>query len=132
MSNAAPRLAALVAALATAIAIVGIGCGGDAPASTDDAAPRADAQQQRGEPRQQAAPNAPPDRFIAVSAGWEHTCGLRESGAIECWGYNLMGQADAPSGRFSAVSAGNWHTCGLRDRGEIVCWGAVRGAKRMR
>ena len=58
-----------------------------------------------------------------VSAGREHSCGLRETGAVECWGYNYSGQTDAPAGRFSAVSAGGWHTCGLRETGAVECWG---------
>ena len=66
---------------------------------------------------------APAGRFTAVSAGDDHTCGLRESGAIECWGRNLEGQTDAPAGRFMAVSAGFQHTCGLRESGAIECWG---------
>ena len=52
-----------------------------------------------------------------------HTCGLRTSGAIECWGGNTLGQSDAPGGSFSAVSAGWAHTCGLRPNGAIECWG---------
>ena len=66
----------------------------------------------------------PRDLFTAVSAGDAHTCGLRESGEIVCWGANGAGQTDVPSGRFGAVSAGGAHTCGLREGGEIVCWGA--------
>ena len=62
--------------------------------------------------------------FTAVSAGGEHTCGLRESGAIECWGNNNYGQSDAPEGSFTAVSAGRYHSCGLRKSGAIECWGA--------
>ena len=59
-----------------------------------------------------------------ISAGYHHTCALRESGAIECWGANNYGQTDAPAGSFRAVSAGGWHSCGLRTNGEIECWGA--------
>ena len=61
--------------------------------------------------------------FSAVSAGGGHTCGLRETGAVECWGNNDVGQTDAPAGRFSAVSAGGGHTCGLRETGAVECWG---------
>ena len=62
-------------------------------------------------------------RFTAVSAGGSHTCGLRESGAIECWGDNEYGQTDVPGGSFSAVSAGSRHTCALRASGAVECWG---------
>ena len=64
--------------------------------------------------------------FTAVSAGEQHTCGLRESGAIECWGGNEFGQSDAPEGgyTYTAVSAGERHSCGLRESGVIECWGA--------
>ena len=100
MPNVARRAATLVAALAVAfavaIAIIAIGCAGDTPPPTDDAAPRAIAQQ-RDESQQQAASNAPPDRFVTVSAGAGHACGLGENGAIGCWGYNGDEQADAPT-----------------------------------
>ena len=61
--------------------------------------------------------------FTTVSAGGEHSCGLRESGAIECWGNNNFGQSDAPEGDFTAVSAGRSHSCALRSTGAIECWG---------
>ena len=60
--------------------------------------------------------------FSAVSAGVDHTCGLRTDGTIICWGLNSHGQADAPPGSFTAVSAGT-HSCGLRSNGSVVCWG---------
>ena len=61
--------------------------------------------------------------FTAVSAGGGHSCGLRESGEIECWGNNDEGQADALGGSFSAVSTGGSHSCGLRPSGAVECWG---------
>ena len=66
-----------------------------------------------------------PPRYIAVSAGDSHTCAIRDTGAIECWGYNGDGQADAPEGRFTAVSASAHrnYTCAIRESGEIACWG---------
>ena len=61
--------------------------------------------------------------FTQVSAGGDHSCGLRSDGAITCWGNNEEGQLDAPSGSFTQVSAGGIHSCGLRSDGKIACWG---------
>ena len=58
-----------------------------------------------------------------VSAGGDHTCGLRASGSIKCWGNNLNGQADEQAGPFTQVSAGGDHTCGLAPDGSVACWG---------
>ena len=78
--------------------------------------------------------DAPTGSFSAVSAGGSHTCGLRESGAIECWGSNYFGQSSPPDVEgqsspptatgFTAVSAGRQHSCGLRTSGAIECWGS--------
>ena len=63
-------------------------------------------------------------RYTAVSAGGGHTCAIRESGEIACWGLNEYGQTDAPPGKFRAVSAGGRHTCAIRESGAIECWGS--------
>ena len=70
-----------------------------------------------------ARADTPIGPFVAVEAGWEHTCGLLTDGAVACWGWNDEGQADAPGGRFSAVAAGGEHSCGLRTDGTLICWG---------
>ena len=74
--------------------------------------------------------DAPDGMFSAVSASENHTCGLRTSGEIVCWGSNFgpdeglyTGQANPPSGTFRAVSAGTESTCGLRASGVLECWG---------
>ena len=69
---------------------------------------------------------APSGRFSAVSAGEDHSCGLRESGEVECWGYTFSSPTQPPDGRFNAVSTGHYHTCGLRESGEVECWGDNR------
>lgn len=36
-------------------------------------------------------------RFVAISSGESHTCGLREDGSAACWGDNDYGQASPPA-----------------------------------
>ena len=70
-----------------------------------------------------------PNAFLAVSAGHSHSCALRASGAIVCWGNNFKGydrvdQSVAPAGSYSTVSAGSFLSCAIRsDSGAIECWG---------
>lgn len=91
---------------------------------------------------------APLGRFLDISAGSVHTCGIRDDQTVECWGagrtpyradpsddfqrrdphcdpYDPFGcnQSMAPPGRFQKVSAGGSHTCALRLDGRVVCWG---------
>lgn len=44
--------------------------------------------------------------MVAVSAGPNHTCGLRESGELACWGLNYSGIAEPPAGEFTSVDSG--------------------------
>ena len=39
-----------------------------------------------------------PDQYlsVAVTAGGDHSCGLRTNNTVTCWGWNSDGQADAP------------------------------------
>ena len=67
---------------------------------------------------------SPPDVvFTQVTAGKTHACGLRENGAIACWGNNNEDKATPPQGSFSQISAGLNFTCGLRQDATIACWG---------
>lgn len=79
--------------------------------------------------------DAPEGRFRSVSAGPYHTCAVRESGEIVCWGVVPAddwpvdyGQMDAPAGRFRSVSVNAYHSCAVRESGGIVCWGAAAPA----
>ena len=62
-------------------------------------------------------------KWASVSAGGNHTCGLRADGAVACWGSDEYGQATPPEGQFASVSARWRHTCGLRVDGSVACWG---------
>lgn len=87
------------------------------------------------------------DGYIAVSAGWEHTCALAADSTAHCWGSNefaQLGVADdgttcaredrdipcrvrpvAVSGgmKFRRIAAGGVHTCAVALDDSIWCWG---------
>ncbi len=88
-----------------------------------------------------------------VAAGKNHTCGLLESGGVECWGDDAIGQlgldrggsescnwvVDSPgetrpcqlapmrvigTALFVSLAAGHLHTCAIGASGDGYCWGA--------
>ena len=59
------------------------------------------------------------EAFVSVSAGRYHTCGVRDTGAVECWGNDFYGESSPPAGMFISVSAGNSYTCGVRGTGAV-------------
>lgn len=75
--------------------------------------------------------------FSAVTAGYQHSCGIAAGGAAHCWGFGFSGAlgdgSRAVGGSlpaavvggltFASVSAGNFHTCGMTTGGRIYCWG---------
>ena len=65
----------------------------------------------------------PAVQYASVSAGEEHTCGVKTDGSVECWGWNQYGASNPPAGSFASVSAGHDHTCGLKTDGSIECRG---------
>ena len=78
----------------------------------------------------QASP--PSGSFQLVSAGFDHTCGIRTNGSLACWGSPRTGyeeppisarQMTPPDGVFRSVSAGIVHACAVRQDGVIICWG---------
>jgi len=86
----------------------------------------------------QAPPEAGSSDWRTVSAGGQHTCGIRTTGRLYCWGSNSDGQVGANSATFNfltpvqvaggattwtAVVAGGVHACGIRTPGRLYCWG---------
>jgi alpha-tubulin suppressor-like RCC1 family protein len=75
--------------------------------------------------------------FTELTAGANHTCGLRSNGTAYCWGDNSYGvlgdstQIDRPVPTtvfggitFTTLSAGTGdQTCGLASNGAAYCWG---------
>lgn len=76
---------------------------------------------------------------IAISAGdSDHTCAVRATGAVVCWGENLafqLGDGSGPShpspqdvvgiADAVAVATGGVESCALRRTGEVTCWSVV-------
>ena len=82
-------------------------------------------------------------RAVAISAGWYHTCAIRDDGQLLCWGYGAYSQLGYPNTEsvgdnetpgavgpvdlgghtVRAVSAGDSHTCAILDDGSVRCWG---------
>jgi alpha-tubulin suppressor-like RCC1 family protein len=79
---------------------------------------------------------------IQLAAGGFHTCALLQSGSVQCWGRNDVGQLGlgdsihrginetAPEVPFislgapaAAIYAGTSHTCALMENGSVRCWG---------
>jgi alpha-tubulin suppressor-like RCC1 family protein len=71
-----------------------------------------------------------------VAVGWEHTCGVKESGLLLCWGNNLQQQlGDGTStdrhnptiigaaSDWAVVSCGHAHSCAMKTNNRIYCWG---------
>lgn len=72
----------------------------------------------------------------AVSAGFDHTCALLNSGSMQCWGNNATGEIGdgtatsrkTPKSVFglssvASISAGYNHTCAVTTGGGAKCWG---------
>jgi alpha-tubulin suppressor-like RCC1 family protein len=77
-------------------------------------------------------------QFVALVAGFNHTCGLVSDGGLYCWGRNDSGQLGIGSSdkvahpkpvlvsgelKVALISANGDHTCALTATGVAYCWG---------
>lgn len=76
---------------------------------------------------------------VQISAGDQHTCVVRKTKQILCWGSNWSGELGDGSQEkrvvpsqvqliddATAVVAGHGHTCARRESGKVLCWGENR------
>ena len=75
--------------------------------------------------------------WLSVSAGFQHTCGIRDDATMWCWGDNNYGQlgdgrdtssrrpvqVDGHSWTTVSTTSGGMDTCGIRANGGLWCWG---------
>lgn len=67
----------------------------------------------------------------SVATGSQYFCTMRDSGFLDCDGYNVVGQTNVPTTTvpFAQVSAGQDHTCAVKQDGELKCWGSTNSGK---
>lgn len=93
---------------------------------------------------QSAAPEVGTADWRTVSVGGYHSCGIRLTGRLYCWGSDSKGQlgngganTDQPTPvqvaggatNWTQVTAGDNHTCARRATGRLYCWGADGGGQ---
>ncbi|CAN5423262.1 hypothetical protein BH10BDE1_BH10BDE1_28530 [soil metagenome] len=73
-------------------------------------------------------------QFKQIVSGLNHACGLKDSGQVKCWGYNLGtlgngGATDAGSpsdtglNGVKSIASGGYHTCAITATDTLKCWG---------
>ena len=73
-------------------------------------------------------PHPPEDeKFVAISSGTFHVCGLREEGTVVCWGVSDSGElppwnSGLKEVRFTSLNTQGCYTCGLLQDGTPLCW----------
>ena len=71
----------------------------------------------------------------SVASGYAHTCAIKTSGVLYCWGSNSSGQLGVGGSAqsylpvqvsgtgWAAVAAGGLHSCALKSDNTLRCWG---------
>ena len=62
-------------------------------------------------------------KYISISAGARHSCGVKSDLTVACWGENEDGEATPPEGEFASVGLGTASSCAVRTDGTVACWG---------
>ena len=71
-----------------------------------------------------------PDAGTTLSAGLAHTCMVRDTGTVVCWGNDAQNRSRAARGHLRlGQRGGDSHTCGVRDTGAAACWGSDEHGK---
>ena len=69
--------------------------------------------------------NTPETAFVKLSVGYNHSCGLTESGRAVCWGLRKGELWMAPPEvQFTDIATGYDFSCGLTRAKAIQCWGS--------
>ncbi len=76
-------------------------------------------------------------RYVDLAASERHTCAVRASGEVDCWGDNTFGQLGdgttvarpvptmvRSAERFTQVSVSSATSCAVAQGGRAFCWGA--------
>lgn len=62
-------------------------------------------------------------RFLDVSAGRWHICGVVADGTLTCWGTDRNGSTNFPAGTYVSVSSASDYSCAVSTDAAVNCWG---------